>query len=191
MGLRCLAFSGFCSAAFPAANYRRLRQNRTRRSYSVKQEISEEQRKNGLLIGAVIAFLLLALPVAVWLDLTEAQQDGVAPAGRRSQFSDHERAQLLRLQRGRAGAGQSRREHEGCAQLRIGSRRHPDSGDAVAGARTGDRRPAGEHHLPLRLGLPVPEPRVAPARQVRKGRARCASPGSRAEDRGDRDFAVQ
>jgi len=37
----------------------------------VKQEISEEQRKSGLLTGAVIAFLLLALPLAVWLDLTE------------------------------------------------------------------------------------------------------------------------
>jgi adenylate cyclase len=37
----------------------------------VKQEISEEQRKSGILTGAAIAFLLLALPLAVWLDLTE------------------------------------------------------------------------------------------------------------------------
>ncbi|WP_375305852.1 adenylate/guanylate cyclase domain-containing protein [Bradyrhizobium sp. A11] len=37
----------------------------------MKREISEEQRKNGILTGAVIAFLLLALPLAVWLDLTE------------------------------------------------------------------------------------------------------------------------
>ena len=37
----------------------------------MKQEIAEEQRKSGLLTGAVIAFLLLALPLAVWLDLTE------------------------------------------------------------------------------------------------------------------------
>jgi len=37
----------------------------------VKQEISEEQRKSGILTGAVIVFLLLALPLAVWLDLTE------------------------------------------------------------------------------------------------------------------------
>jgi len=37
----------------------------------VKQEISEEQRKSGILTGAVIALLLLALPVAVWLDLTD------------------------------------------------------------------------------------------------------------------------
>ena len=33
----------------------------------MKQEISEEQRKSGILTGAVIALLLLALPVAVWL----------------------------------------------------------------------------------------------------------------------------
>ncbi|MGY2939200.1 hypothetical protein ACVWZ6_008802 [Bradyrhizobium sp. GM6.1] len=37
----------------------------------MKQEISEEQRKSGILTGAAIAFLLLALPLAVWLDLTE------------------------------------------------------------------------------------------------------------------------
>jgi adenylate cyclase len=37
----------------------------------VKQEISEEQRKSGILTGAAVAFLLLALPLAVWLDLTE------------------------------------------------------------------------------------------------------------------------
>ena len=37
----------------------------------MKQEISEEQRKSGILTGAVIALLLLALPVAVWLDLTD------------------------------------------------------------------------------------------------------------------------
>ena len=37
----------------------------------MKQEISEEQRKSAILIGAAIAFLLLALPLAVWLDLTE------------------------------------------------------------------------------------------------------------------------
>jgi class 3 adenylate cyclase len=37
----------------------------------VKQEIAEDQRKSGILTGAVIAFLLLALPLAVWLDLTE------------------------------------------------------------------------------------------------------------------------
>jgi class 3 adenylate cyclase len=48
-----------------------LRQIRTERSHGVKREISEEQRKNGILTGAVIAFLLLALPLAVWLDLTE------------------------------------------------------------------------------------------------------------------------
>ena len=36
----------------------------------MKQEISEEQRKSGILTGAVIALLLLALPVAVWLDLS-------------------------------------------------------------------------------------------------------------------------
>jgi class 3 adenylate cyclase len=70
MGLREPAFSGFLPL-HPAANPGHLRQNRTRRSHSVKQEISEEQRKNGILIGAVIVFLLLALPVAVWLDLTE------------------------------------------------------------------------------------------------------------------------
>nr|GAJ31183.1 adenylate cyclase 1 [Bradyrhizobium sp. DOA9] len=50
---------------------RGLRQNRTQRSHDVKQQISEEQRKSGVLTGAAIAFLLLALPVAVWLDLTE------------------------------------------------------------------------------------------------------------------------
>lgn len=37
----------------------------------MKQEISEEQRKSGILTGAVIALLLLALPLAVWLDLTD------------------------------------------------------------------------------------------------------------------------
>lgn len=37
----------------------------------MKQEIAEEQRKSGILTGAAIAFLLLALPLAVWLDLTE------------------------------------------------------------------------------------------------------------------------
>ncbi|AWL99146.1 adenylate/guanylate cyclase domain-containing protein [Bradyrhizobium amphicarpaeae] len=37
----------------------------------MKQEISEEQRKSGLLTGTVIVFLLLALPLAVWLDLAE------------------------------------------------------------------------------------------------------------------------
>ncbi|MCK1398603.1 adenylate/guanylate cyclase domain-containing protein [Bradyrhizobium sp. 4] len=37
----------------------------------MKQEISEEQRKSGILTGAAVAFLLLALPLAVWLDLTE------------------------------------------------------------------------------------------------------------------------
>ena len=37
----------------------------------MKREIAEEQRKSGILTGAVIAFLLLALPLAVWLDLTE------------------------------------------------------------------------------------------------------------------------
>ena len=37
----------------------------------MKQEISEQQRKSSIVTGAAIAFLLLALPVAVWLDLTE------------------------------------------------------------------------------------------------------------------------
>ncbi|ULK95440.1 adenylate/guanylate cyclase domain-containing protein [Bradyrhizobium sp. I71] len=37
----------------------------------MKQEVAEDQRKSGILTGAVIAFLLLALPLAVWLDLTE------------------------------------------------------------------------------------------------------------------------
>ena len=37
----------------------------------MKQQISEEQRKSGLLTGVAIALLLLALPLAVWLDLTE------------------------------------------------------------------------------------------------------------------------
>jgi class 3 adenylate cyclase len=48
-----------------------LRQDRTQRSHKVKREISEEQRKSGILTGGAIAFLLLALPLAVWLDLTE------------------------------------------------------------------------------------------------------------------------
>ena len=37
----------------------------------MKQQISEEQRKRGLLTGAAIVLLLLALPLAVWLDLTD------------------------------------------------------------------------------------------------------------------------
>lgn len=36
--------------------------------HRVKQEISEQQRKHGILIGAVVAVLLRALPLAVWLD---------------------------------------------------------------------------------------------------------------------------
>src|SRR4051794_43271 len=53
-----LQFQGFATRTFITEPY-------------VKQQISEEQHKNGALIGAVIAFLLLALPLAVWLDLTE------------------------------------------------------------------------------------------------------------------------
>lgn len=49
----------------------------------MKQQLSEEQRKRGILIGAVIAFLLLALPLAVWLDLTE-----LSKAALRRQASD-------------------------------------------------------------------------------------------------------
>src|SRR6478736_7179629 len=71
MGLRGLAFAGSVPPQALAANSRDLRQDRTRRSHRVKQEISEEQRKSGILTGAVIALLLLALPVAVWLDLTD------------------------------------------------------------------------------------------------------------------------
>jgi class 3 adenylate cyclase len=37
----------------------------------MKKEISKRERKNGILTGLAIAFLLLALPVAVWLDLTD------------------------------------------------------------------------------------------------------------------------
>ncbi|MGY3406598.1 hypothetical protein ACVWZV_002711 [Bradyrhizobium sp. GM5.1] len=119
------------------------------------------------------------------------QQDRAAPAGDRPEFGDHERAQLLRDQRGRAHHRQSERYDQGDSQLRIHPRRDPDPGDIVAGARAGDRGAAGKHHLPFRLGLPVPEPRPAPARQVREGRARIASQRSRAEDRRHRDLAVQ
>src|SRR3982751_4094794 len=65
MGLRGSVFIG--SVPHPPSS----RQERSSRSQRVKQEISEEQRKSGILTGAAIAFLLLALPLAVWLDLTE------------------------------------------------------------------------------------------------------------------------
>jgi hypothetical protein len=71
MGLRGRVIVGSVQAAGRAANLPNLRPKRTQRSHEVKQEISEEQRKHGILIGAVVAFLLLALPLAVWLDLTE------------------------------------------------------------------------------------------------------------------------
>src|SRR3954449_8708631 len=64
-GLRGSAFIG--SVPHPPSS----RQERSSRSQRVKQEISEEQRKSGILTGAAVAFLLLALPLAVWLDLTE------------------------------------------------------------------------------------------------------------------------
>src|SRR3954469_8010768 len=65
MGLRGSVFIG--SVPHPPSS----RQERSSRSQRVKQEISEEQRKSGILTGAAVAFLLLALPLAVWLDLTE------------------------------------------------------------------------------------------------------------------------
>ncbi|QOG18540.1 DUF3365 domain-containing protein [Bradyrhizobium sp. SEMIA] len=71
MGLREPVFIGSVPPQAAPQIRRDLRQNRTQRSHRVKQEISEEQRKSGLLTGAAIAFLLLALPLAVWLDLTE------------------------------------------------------------------------------------------------------------------------
>nr|WP_249149094.1 adenylate/guanylate cyclase domain-containing protein [Bradyrhizobium manausense] len=54
-----------------------LRRKRRQRSHHVKREIAEEQRKSGILTGAVIAFLLLALPLAVWLDLTELSKSAL------------------------------------------------------------------------------------------------------------------
>nr|QDF42568.1 adenylate/guanylate cyclase domain-containing protein [Bradyrhizobium symbiodeficiens] len=71
MGLRRPSFIGSVPRHSLSHISGNLRQNRLQRSHRVKREISEEQRKSGLLTGTVIAFLLLALPLAVWLDLTE------------------------------------------------------------------------------------------------------------------------
>ena len=157
----------------------------------MKQEISEEQRKSGILTGAAIAFLLLALPLAVWLDLTELSKTALRRQAAdlnsvitsvRSYYASNVVGRILANPN-----GSTRVVHN----YESDPRRDSDPGDAVAGARPGDRGAAGKHHLPFRLGLPVPEPRPAPARQVREGRAGSSARGSRAEDRRDRDLAVQ
>ena len=190
MGLRGLAFIGSVHGPYCAANPPNLRQERTQRSHEVKQEISEEQRKHGILIGAVVAFLLLALPLAVWLDLTELNKTAL----RRQTADLNSVISSVRSYYASNVVGRVLANPNGATKVvhnyKSDPRRDPDPGDAVAGARPGHRRAAGEHHLPLRLGLPVPEPRPAPARQVRKGCAGRAARRSRAEDRRHRDFAV-
>ena len=121
-----------------------------------------------------------ALPLAVWLDLTNLGETAL-----RRQASDLNsvitsvRGYYATNVVGRVLANP--RLDPGRSQLRIHPRRDPDPGDAVAGTRQGDRRAAGEHHLPLRFRFPVQEPRAAPARRLREGRAatRCATIPSR------------
>ena len=145
-------------------------------------EHKPNEMRSGALTGFLIALLLAALPAAVWLDLTNLAEGALQAAGQRPQFGDHQRARLLRSQRRRAHPRPPGR-HPGRPQLRDHPRRDPDPGDAVAGARQGDQRAAAEHHLSLRLRLPVQEPRAAPARRVREGRAAEPARRSRPEDR--------
>ena len=69
----------------------------------MKQEISEQQRKS-----SIVTACRDRLPAARFAGRgvagpDRAEQDGAAPSGCGSQFGDHQRAELLRDQRGRAG----------------------------------------------------------------------------------------
>ncbi len=131
--------------------------------------------------GLLIVLLLLGLPVAVWLDLTN-----LAEANLRRQAIDlNSVISSVRSYYASNVVGRvlsSRAAHRGGAQLRKHPGRHPDPGHAVARARPRHQRAAAEHHLPLRLGLSVREPRAACARRIREGGAGCAARTARSAD---------
>ena len=126
--------------------------------------------------GCLILLLLVALPAAVWLDLSNLGETGL-----RRQAADLNSVitsvrGLLCQQRRRAGACRRRaRPRSSTITRRSGC--HPDPGDAVARTRQGDQRATAQHHLPLRLGLSVQGPRAACAGCLRKRRvaSRCAT----------------
>ncbi len=117
----------------------------------------------------------------------QPDRGGAAPAGHRSQFRHHQRAHVLRDERGRPGTRQSRID-AGHAQLRIDSRSHPHTGHAVARIGPRHRRAAEEHYLPVRVGLSVPESYASHAGRVRK--AGVGNLARRSEPAGHRGFRL-
>ena len=113
----------------------------------------------GLMSGLLILLLLAGLPVAVWLDLDRSCR-GQSPApGDRPQLRDQQRARLLRQQRRRPRPVVAAQQTQVAHNYENIPGAIPIPATLSHRARPRHQRAAAEHHLPLRLRLPVRQPR--------------------------------
>ena len=120
--------------------------------------------KTGLVLLLLVVLLLAGLPVAVWLDLTNLAETNLKRQASdlnsiissvRSYYANNVVGRIL------AAPGVPTKVAHNYAG---DPRGHSHSGDAVARTRQGDQRTTTQHHLSLRFGLSVRQPRAASAR---------------------------
>ena len=76
----------------------------------MKSTLSRDIQTRGLVLISLVVLLLIGLPLAVWLDLSNLDGSEPAAPGRRLEFRDQQRARLLRQQCRRPGAGLARQD---------------------------------------------------------------------------------
>ncbi|MGY4598810.1 hypothetical protein ACVWXL_006556 [Bradyrhizobium sp. GM22.5] len=157
----------------------------------MKQEISEEQRKSGILTGAAIAFLLLALPLAVWLDLTELSKTAL----RRQAIDLNSVITSVRSYYATNVVGRIIANPNGTTRVIHNYESIPGAIPipATLSLELGRVIGAQQENITYRFVSDFPFQNRAPHQldKFREGRARIASQRSRAEDRRHRDLAVQ